>query len=1442
MADVGASDWAADRVSLAGPGVRALIVGTGTHVTGSELTDVPAVATTARDLGAILVSRCGLAEDQVRVLVDPPSPADIAQALHEAAAEATDVLVFAYIGHGLPDPDGELHLASRSAAGLGPGVTYQALAFGQVRQLLEDSRARSVLVILDCCYAGRAQGVFGAAGNAFAVARLQGGCLLAAAARDEVALAPVGQRHTAFTGALIGLLDSGDPAGPTVLTADYAFRHVERTLIAHLLPRPERYIIGSGGDVLLGPNRAYEGPELSPVPGIGPGHELASCPYRGLSQYQPGDAEFFFGRKGLTATLASRMARHGWQHGPLVVLGPSGTGKSSLLAAGLVPALNDGRCEQLPGSAAWPVMTIRPGVDPLGGLTARLGPDETGTESRRVLIVDQFEELFTQCADPAARIEFARELRRRCAPGPGGGLPPTLVVIVMRADFYSDCTAIPALAGALELGPVLVGPMTDAEVREAIEGPAQRAGLALEHGLADRLLHDLGAGTGDGEMAGSLPLLSYALMRTWQRRSGRVLTLAGYQASGGIADAVKVSAEKVYSDLGRDLGEAGQRAARRILLGLVRISDSAQDTRGRVPLADLIAHAGQENHTVAGRVLDQLVEARLVDVGQSADEPASAQIAHEALMRAWPRLREWISQDRAWLLARQSLAEAARVWAKEGRDRSGLYRGQRLAAARTTLEERRAELPPAEAGFLDASIRREQAGRRRRVLAASLAVLLVVAGITAASEFRINAGKAQRAHAAQVLSQQLAAQSNEERTSAGGSPHDTDLDALAAWTLYQSPLTRSALLSAGVTSYDGKLPDTGKSPVSALAATSNGRLVAAGDDCGPKCGTLRIWDTETRRLLLQRAYPGSISSVAFSPIGTTLAVTYLAIGSGVQIWDTAGTRPRLRSTLAAALGSPVAFSPDGRTLAAFSSSSWINIALWDVASGTPVKILRAPPVTGITGSLAFSPSGHLLAGGSGGDGTTRVWNTATGRLVKILPWGGGSLAPSKEHAVPPPAVAFSPDGAILATCGIDASTVQTWHVPGLTPDATLKLDASGNGAGSMGFSPDGGELVAGDTNDLDLWDPASGRLLTDESYDGSSSLVRIAAAAAGIFSGYGNGDVVMQDESGVPVRSGLPVQGAAIGPGDRLAAAGGADGYIRLWSPRTGSRLRLLHEGSPVTALAFSPDGGALAAAGPGQLTVWNPGPGTRERSLPLARPRDVQVLEAGYTASGSFLVAAMWPTAVTGPNPYVEAWATRTWKPVLTTASSGSFSTVALAPAGNGFAVADGQGIQLWNLGTGKLTAQLPTGTAPSRLAFVPGSQSRLLLAGNSDGTVTEWDIATRRPVSTRPGGPGPVRALAVSPDGTMAAVAGQASEISIYSLADGRLLTTLAVDTQRINSLVFSHDGTRLLSTSDDGVALWWNLSTAATARRLCQAVSGPGLADAWRQATGGATAPPC
>ena len=442
-----------------------------------------------------------------------------------------------------------------------------------------------------------------------------------------------------------------DP-GPDLVTLEEAILRQDPSLVAAQLPEP------------------------SPV-----------CPYLGLVAYDIGDADAFFGRDAAVSDCLRRMA----DAGVLAVVGPSGSGKSSVVRAGIAAALErDGRR----------VVVITPGARPMDVLPAR-----PASNPAPVLVVDQSEEAVTLCTDADERSAFFAALAEHAARAP--------LVVALRADRLGELSTHPAFARIVERGLFLLQGMGEVDLRAAIEGPARQAGLRLEPGLVDLLVRDV-----EGE-PGALPLLSHALRQTWQRREGRTLTVAGYQASGGIRGAVAQSAEQLYEQAPPE-----QRPLLRdLLLRLVAPSPDGEPVRSRVPRRVVAADTEHE------QIIEQLIRARLVTSHQDAVE-----LAHEALARAWPRLRAWLDDDvegqRMW----RHLAVAAASWEAMGRPDSELYRGVRLDRAVEWRGQAGPDLNTAEREFLDASrraadVQRRDARRRRRTLTAVLAVAAAVAAI-----------------------------------------------------------------------------------------------------------------------------------------------------------------------------------------------------------------------------------------------------------------------------------------------------------------------------------------------------------------------------------------------------------------------------------------------------------------------------------------------------------------------------------------------------------------------------------------------------------------------------------------------------------------------------------------------------------------------------------------
>ena len=472
-------------------------------------------------------------------------------------------------------------------------------------------------------------------------------------------------------------------------------------------------------------------------PGRGPGEVVykGACPYRGLRVFEEAHAPFFFGREAVTEWLVDDLRGSCF----LAVVGPSGSGKSSLVRAGLVPALRRG---SLPGSDGWPVCVFRPGVRPLEGLAVTLiqllGPSDDLTalsrlmdalaadqrqlhlttcqvlsdapaDRRIVLVVDQFEEIFTMCRDEVQRSRFIDNLLYASAIEGGRAV----VVLTMRADFYGRCAAYPDLAARITDHQMLVSPMVEEELRRAIERPAQLVGLEFEEGLVEILLRDVQTAPG------ALPLLQHALLELWERREGRRLSFAAYREIGGIQGAIAHRAESVYTDF----GSAKQAITRRIMLRLTQPGERTEDTRRRATVAELLPAEGQAADVEA--VVRELADARLLTTGEDERGNEIVDVAHEALIQGWPRLQEWIEQDRAILRIHRRLTEAAREWARLGQDKSYLYRGTRLAEVQRIASV--SDFSVQERAFVQAS--RNDRWRRLalRVLTVSLALSLLIA-------------------------------------------------------------------------------------------------------------------------------------------------------------------------------------------------------------------------------------------------------------------------------------------------------------------------------------------------------------------------------------------------------------------------------------------------------------------------------------------------------------------------------------------------------------------------------------------------------------------------------------------------------------------------------------------------------------------------------------------
>jgi WD40 repeat protein/DNA-binding SARP family transcriptional activator len=1173
------------------------------------------------------------------------------------------------------------------------------------------------------------------------------------------------------------------------------------------------------------------------------------CPYKGLARYEPDDAEFFFGRERLVAELVTHLVGAGL----VGVVGPSGSGKSSLVRAGLLPALADG---VLPGSDRWRQVLVRPGEHPMVALSVALGAggpvaaamangdqatatgDEqgagdspaagrgaanvvlaaaTGAAARLLLVVDQFEEVFTACRDEAERVAFLTALVEAAQ---ADNL--VSVVVAVRADYYGHCAADPALAGLLAANHVLVGPMDPDELRRAIQLPARRAGLQLEPGLAEAMIGEV------AEEPGGLPLLSCALLESWQHRQGRTLTVAAYRQAGGVRGAIARLAERAWLGLDPDQ----QAVARRILLRLAGPGEGEAMVRRRVPLEEFTTTHDQ----LVLRVLEALADQRLVTKTEDAVE-----VAHEALLREWPRLRGWLDEDVQGRALHRHLIGAAREWDRSGRDPGELYRGARLTAALDWARDHHADLNQLERGFLEASRaaaeqevadarrraeREARTSRRLRQLVAGLAVVLVLALVAGGLALSLR-GRAER--------QALVA----------------DAGRLGALAQTEDEIDRSVLLARQAVAMDDTLERRGdllaallrnQAAVAVMRAhpdginpidlSGDGRLLAIGDFNG----RMAIFDTRSRRSLPGRfqAQTG-VRDLALSPDGSLLAVA-LQQGGVIQLWDvrSATLRHQLRTGLPDV---GVSFSPDQRSLVTLSvdeSEPGVARAVlsrWDVGNGRrlvgpvsvttrgaealaatpdgarlvvvngaevvqvapgtlqPVRRLpRKPPRTGPM-AAALSPDGRMVALGAE-DGTVQLLDLATGRFRGM----------AGRHESPIGGVAFSADGTMLASGGGDRRVI----VRDVASGQVRETFQGGEGRfAGLRFIPDGRMLYAAATRIVIAWDlEGAGRLGRPFSVSGPTGITMAVSPDGSLIATPDGpaGDRVTLRELRAPrkVRRSLTPRIGRIGaiafaPDGRTLAlggdrAGGAPVLVDIASgavtrPRTGG-----HDDGFGT-LAFDPEGKRILTAGNDRRAiVWDAR--TRAPLLELRHPGDDQFNDtvAAWSPDGTMVATASGGKVV--------LWRAADGAPVRTVAADPEFvQAVAFSPDGTLLAAA-GSGERfttLWEVASGRLVGRLRHPTYVVAVRFDP--QGRTLATAATDGTVRLWDLASRRQLGVAL--PGPDHA---GPD--------------------------------RWTVLAFNPAGTDLVVFYGNGTGLVWDVDPESWKQRACTIAGGPLPRDAWEE----------
>jgi WD40 repeat protein/DNA-binding SARP family transcriptional activator len=1147
------------------------------------------------------------------------------------------------------------------------------------------------------------------------------------------------------------------------------------------------------------------------------------CPFKGLASFEASDADFFFGRERLVAELVARLVGANL----LGVVGPSGSGKSSAVRAGLLPALASG---VLPGSEHWKSVLLRPGDHPLTNLRVALGVDESDHPvstavarlepgAKLLLAVDQFEETFAACRDELERAAFMDALAD-AAERPDGRVA---LVLAVRADYYGACAVHARLSRLLGESHVLVGPMQPTELAQAIDGPARKVGLIVEPDLVTRLVNDVAG------QAGGLPLLSTALLELWQRREGLRMRLAAYEATGGVKGAVARLAEHAYETLTPD----EQGVARRILLRLAGSGEHDAVVRSRVPLSDLDVDRDEQ----AARVLEVLARSRLVTVGEG-----TAEVAHEALLREWPRLSGWLEEDIEGRRLHRRVTDAAHDWESGGRDPGDLYRGARLASALDWATDHGGELNRLEREFLEESRlvsereaeRSRRVNRRLRTLLAGAAVALTVA--IAAGLLALDQRGDARDAAVVADAQRLGAEAQTaERL------ENALLLARVGVELDESAATRSSLLAVLQRSPAqlGALPGTAGWQLWAVAVSPDGRLVAVGGENG----TLNIYDAASRRPLgkpYRGLLGGAVNKITFSPDGSTLAVTgaeslSLTAPTVVHVIDPR-TRERIQRVMLPSYPYPIesvvapglVFLPNGRDLvveqnhfdsldAPASMLTRVNLRTGTVEGrslhvgrrGSPglsatadgrrlfvtvpqenatyavdperLRVLKRYRVGDVAG--AVSPDGRLFALGSA-QGGLRLLDMRSGLVRRFR----------GRHEAAVDSVSFTADVRTVVSSGDDGSVI-AWDVK----RGELRETLSGHSEGGvkLAVSPDGRTLYSVGTDSRAIvWDLAGDRRIvrpfeagrpfaTD---DGNRYPVELALSPDGGTLGRTNDDgtVDLIDTHTLRRRGRVRALGgfaAAVdfSPNGRLLAVSGEGGQVTLWDARTlgsaGPQLTALRTTSQ--ALAFSPDSELLAISELGRpnrdftqftggnVRVWD----VRRRALTDVH-FPVASISVAFSPDGGLLAAA-------GRERPSEIRNARSGELIARLRTADWGRSVAFSPDGSLVATGDWAGrAQLWSTETWKPVGRPLEGQEGRILTLDFSRDGRTLASASEDGTVVLWDVDTRTPV----GAP-------------------------------------LAFETNAWVSAAFTPDGSHLFAVSDQGRGMRLDVSLEAWKRHACR-----------------------
>ncbi|MEL7070687.1 MAG: caspase family protein [Cyanobacteria bacterium J06581_3] len=1142
--------------------------------------------------------------------------------------------------------------------------------------------------------------------------------------------------------------------------------------------------------------------------------DVGVCPYRGLRAFRETDAAFFFGRESLVQQLLHTVNHRSF----LAVVGASGSGKSSVVQAGLIAQLKQGK--RIPGSDQWHIQTMRPGENPLQAL-AQVMTDKTSEatterlqmegllhlgvegfvqwlrsrpEPMVVLVVDQFEEFFTLASEHEQQQFLALVL---------GGLEHASdrfkLIITLRSDFMTPCLAVPTLATLLQQSSILVPPtLPQEDYRKIILRPAEKVGLAVEPELITVLLQDINQGVGD------LPLLEFVLEQIWEKRQPGQLTLQVYQDEvGGLSGALERKAQAVYDDL----APAAQTCARWIFLNLTQLGDGTADTRRRVTKSDLVVAKypqslveqtlqalttaklvvmNAENTSLAAREMSRGEtvqpnenETKAIVASQEIKEPSvTIEVAHEILIRRWSTLRWWLDENRARLRSQRQVEQAALAWKQSDYKPDFLLRGVPLDAAVELYVNNNDELPEDVQQFVEAGIAAREAEQqltKKRLRQAQRAIALIsglalgAIGLGGIAYLQRQQARLQEIEALNALASSQMANDQYLDGTVTAIQAGTQLKSIRTLGLLDQQTnlvkqqTIGTLQQATTLSTERNRLEGHSQTVSSVVYSPDGQRLASVslDD------TLKIWQADGTLIRSITTAPNASNygkGIAFSLNSEWIAIAH--IEGQVTLWNQTDTSPKRTIEAHSQLVTAVAFSPDGITLATAGRDG--TIKLWNISNGALIRTL--PGHTGWTNAVSWSPNGKQIASG-GEDKKLKVWDVESGQVL----WE------KNDHRARVTSVDWSGSGEWIAV-GEGDRTVKLWQV---NSRAALTLGEHDTGEGklivqvnSVSFSPDSQHLLStGEDATLRIWQ-----------LDNNNNVTQIAA---------------LRGHSG-------NVLDADWHPDGRRIASAGSDNDIRLWELPDEETTD-----ADLYGVQIDPKGEQLAGIHwDGSVEIWENTKGSLGRKLQTLPEQGAYITQLDFeedrlaTANDDGLLR-LWNIDSGALKQTFEGHTDR-----ATVVKFGPDRSLLLSGGAD-------RTLRLWDVESGETIRDwVAHEDEVSAIAWHPNGQ--IIASGARDGTINIWDKQGKQ-THTLPAHSAMVSALAFSPDGKELITTSMDKTIKIWRISDTSLQHTLTGHQQAISALSFADDGRVLISSGGD--LKLWNARTG----ELLQTVEGTTVAAA-------------